>query len=324
MSFDWPSFLQRNNIEFVSAGRADVSIRCPYCTDDPSFHMGVSLHGKGWNCWRNSSHRGKSRAKLIQALLKCGHKEAELLAYGEIQLPADEDLLADLQNKLGGYEYEPQKPKHLSLPKEFKPLRYSTLARPFREYLYSRGYTPNQVDWLCDNYDLHYATRGRFSYRVLLPIHNRYEKLQTWTGRAIQEDTEPRYFTLSKDASLAQPKELLLGLPLLWSAPSPRALLICEGPFDAMWITTFGRAFGVYATCLFGLSLSEQQMLLLEELRDRFDYMGLLLDNAAGIQAFRLANSGINLELEQLPEGVKDPAVLRPQEVVDLCLNLIN
>jgi hypothetical protein len=111
-------------------------------------------------------------------------------------------------------------------------------------------------------------------------------------------------------------------LPLLWSAPQPKVLVVCEGPFDAMWLTCFGHSFGVYATCLFGLSMSAPQSWYLSELKQRFPRVVVLLDAAATFQAFKIAHSGLDLSLRRLPDSVKDPAKLPPQAAVDLCLEL--
>src|SRR6185503_3612397 len=127
---------------------------------------------------------------------------------------------------------------------------------------------------------------------------------------------------LGLPAAKCRPPETLLGLDLLSNCPNPRALILMEGPFDAMWITTHGHTLGVYGTCMFGMNMTEKQAVLLEGLRERFDYVGMLLDEAAHFQAFRLANNGIDLDLLKL-SGSKDPAELSPNAVMDLCLSVL-
>lgn len=322
--FDWPAFLRQHRIEFVSEGKDNIAVRCPFCRDDPSQHMGISLRGRGWHCWRNpSGHSGKSRARLIAGLLGCSAEQANRLAYGERALPADEDLISTFRAKLGMQTVGP--PRNLELPRELKPLmNYGSRARPFRMYLHSRGYTAQQIEWLVVTYELCYALRGDFRYRIVMPVRDRDRKLLTLTGRSIIKGEELRYYTMAKEQAVCATKETLFALPLLWRCDNPKALLVCEGPFDAMWITLFGHSFGVYATCLFGLSLSMGQAGLLSELRSRFAYIGLLLDSAANFQAFKMqANTGIELHRLRLPANAKDPADLPPQKVIDLCLSVI-
>lgn len=324
---DWFSFLRQHGIPYTttgpnaSAGR--VNVKCPFCSDDPSEHMGISIGGHGWSCWRNASHRGRSAPKLIDALIKCGMAEATRLAGGDVALPEDQDLGSELRSRLGEQQIRKPKLVSLNLPHEFKPLdNGSRFADQFLEYLSWRGYKKTQLKWLVKTYDLHYATSGKFAYRVIIPIYDRWGKLLTWTGRSILPDEELRYLTLKREQQICAPKETLLGLPLLWSCPNPKVLLVCEGPFDAFWVTAFGRSLGVYGTCLFGLTMSSPQAELLLDLRRRFPRQALLLDSAARFQAFRMANSGVRMDVVRLDEDVKDPATLTPNALLELCMQL--
>lgn len=326
-SFDWKTFFRQHGVEYVTSGpntpRGDIGIRCPMCGPaDPSQHMCVSLKGAGWHCWRNASHKGRSRARLIQLVLRCSAETANELAGGEsTELLPDDDLPQTLRAKLLG-EVIKAAPKSLSIPKEFKALTGGVLSKPFWEYLDGRGYSPRQTVWLAETYGLHYALKGPFAYRIIVPVRDRSRRLQTWTGRSIIPGEEQRYKALGAELALCSIRETLLGLDVLWHAPSPKALLVCEGPFDALWINTFGHPFGVYATCLFGLSMSDSQASMLASLRERFGYVGLLLDSAASFQAFRLATNGLNLDVVSLPETVKDPALLAVNDVIDLCVSV--
>lgn len=339
MAFDWPGFLRQHRVEYVTSGpnvgRGQIGVKCPWCgSADPSQHLVISLRGQGWSCRRNQVHSGKSRARLIQFLLRCSEAQARQLAYGEDSavLVEDEDVAGRLRDLLMPGADGPAEP--LSLPAEFKPLTASSsLAEPFRAYLWQRGYNVGQVSRLITNYKLHYATRGRFAYRIIMPIYSRTGVLMTWTGRSIVEDEELRYRTLTmrRDDSLADGgpyarcsiKSLLFGLPLLWHAPNPRALIICEGPFDAMRITAFGASLGVYGTCLFGLSVSGAQVRLIDELAERYPLTGLMVDKAAGLQGLALASHSASIQLLQIPPGVKDPGELSPQAVVALCWKVL-
>ncbi len=323
--------MRQHNISYVTTGpnasRGHVNIRCPWCgADDPSQHLGVSLKGYGYSCWRNERHCGRSEAVLIQALLHCSLSEAEMLSGGQRELPADNDFGGELRRKLNVEDERLSTRKHkLELPCGFKSLlSKSIFAKQFRDYLVrERHYRDNQLAWLAEVYSLHYAIRGRFAYRIIIPFYDRVGQVVSWTGRSIVPDDPMRYLTLKHSESVCPPAETLLGLPMLWSCNNPRVLLVCEGPFDAMWMTLFGHSLGVYATCLFGLRMSEHQRILLEELRGRFPDTRLLLDSEARFQAFRMANSGTAMGVVRLPEEVKDPAELPPAATLDLCASLL-
>lgn len=327
---DWFAFLNQNNIPYTTTGpnssRGRVNIKCPWCAEDPSEHLGVSLSGKGYHCWRDATHRGRDQARLVARLLNCGLQEAQRVIGGSVQIPQDEDLLSSLHANLGGEEddYEPP-PKSLIMPSHFKPLvpGKGVLSGPFLEYLRDRGYRGAQLEWLCTTYDLHYCLSGKFSHRVIIPVYNRWGDLVTWTGRHISKREPMRYRALSKDTQLVATKETLLGLDYLWKVPNPKVLVIVEGPFDAFWLTMFGRTFGVYATCLFGLEMSEPQLVELIDLGSRFKRRVLLLDSEAAFQAFRLSQQGVPFDVDYIPEGVKDPATLPPNAAIDLCVRLL-
>jgi len=128
--------------------------------------------------------------------------------------------------------------------------------------------------------------------------------------------------TDSLPAAKYQPQDTLLGLPYLWHVSDPKVLLIAEGPFDAMWLTSWGKSFGVYATCLFGLNLSQQQMVLISALQERFEKTYLLLDRGAAMRAFRLATSGLSLPIKRI-DTAKDPAELTPEQASSFCVSCL-
>jgi len=320
--FDWPSFLHQHHIHFVTqgknTGRGWISIKCPFCGDDPSEHLGIALNGRGWNCLRNQAHRGRRAADLVRVLLHCSPEQAQRIV-GEPSLP--DDLMGEVRRKLGMGDI---RPRELELAPEFKPLlNGSPFAVPFLDYLAGRGYRPQQQGWLAQTYELHYATQGRYAWRIIFPVRDRDGRLLTWTARHIHKHAELRYRSLPRDEQLVATKETLLGLPYLWRVNNPQVLLVCEGPFDATWLTCFGRSFGVYATCLFGLSLSQPQAAALAALQSHFPRVVVLLDRAASSQALRMAGQGLGLQIMRLDDA-KDPAELSPTSATELCVSLLN
>lgn len=326
---NWERFFTRHGIYWTTTGpnasRGRINIKCPWCGDgDPSEHLGVSIRHGGYSCWRGRSqgHRGKDAWRLIQALLKCSASEAQALAQDEGDVPSDEELASSFRTFAAG-GLTTTRVTELRLLPEFKSLlNGSPLAEPFWTYLCEkRDYTRLQVKWLVQYYDLQYCRTGQFAGRIIFPITDRYGRLLTWTGRIIR-DAQPRYKALDKEQQVLSPKDTLLGLPLLWGIDNPKVLVVTEGPFDALRFTMFGKSFGVYGTCLFGLDLSDGQMVELSRLRSRFN-IKILLDAEAGWRAFGLANSGLGLDIIPADPAYKDPADMPSNAVVDLCLSLI-
>jgi hypothetical protein len=333
--FDWPTFLNRNNIEFVTSGpnvaKHHIAVHCPFCgAGDPSQHMSISLRGRGWRCWRNpTAHSGRSPTALIQALLQCPWEEARSLAGHEPPPSApDQDLAATVAGMLGAAASVTAAPSSLHLPAEFKPLSLARpMARGFVDYLRERGYSDAQLEWLIATYNLHYAITGKWRYRIIMPLYDARRILQTWTGRTIADDVV-RYLSLSTTpqdgypASLSPPTNLLFGLPLLWSCRNAQTLVLCEGPFDAMRITALGHPRGIYGTCQFGLQLSELQTVLIEQLMSRFRRLVLVLDRDAQLQQFSIAMrlARFRCTVAQMPEGLKDPGELSDEYQLDQLL----
>jgi hypothetical protein len=226
-------------------------------------------------------------------------------------------------------QLEPETDLHF--PKEFKPLlNGSPLAQPFIGYLESRGYRTAQIKWLTQNYGLHYATRGLYAHRVIIPIYDRYGDLLSWTARTISSEMQPRYRTLrmksDDDGPVAKlaANNMVLGLPVLYGADNPRALVIVEGPFDALKVTAFGQGLGVYATSLFGLNVYPAQVAELQQLASRFDRFYLLIDEDAELQRLKLLQtlSAVRCIVLKMPVGADDPGALSGGQVVQLALDL--
>ncbi len=323
--FDWQRFLSGRGVPFVTSGpntkRGNISVRCPWCGDaDPSQHMGISLRGEGWGCLRNRTHRGRSRAKLIAALLHCSLEEAHRLAGTDAPSPTalDPDFGAEIAALLGVEVEKKEKPAPVLLP-EFKPMRHYTGLRSYTglvatawDYLADRGFLMREAEWLARHYDLHFASLGDFRYRIVIPIYSDRGELLTWTARTVVPDEPQRYKTLLTKKSKQPITSTLLDLQNLVNVVGGRALVICEGPFDGIRISTFGHDQGIWGTCLFGLNISDSQVLLLERLSRQFEQLVLLLDPDASMETMRIQEAllPLHVRVAQIPEGVKDPGAL--------------
>lgn len=313
--------LSAHGVSYRESGRFEILAHCPLCGDsDPSEHLAVSTRRRGWRCLRSPRHRGKSYPRLLTLLLRCSDARARELLGEDAAAPLpDQDAFAAGWRKQLGLEVDPPaSARHLSFPKEFRRL---TVGAPrsggFWDYLEEplprgRGFTPAQARWVAEAYDLHYALSGQFSYRLIIPVHDRRGQLMTWTGRAINSKAEIRYLTLPRDAARAAPGELLLGLPLLSKAAPARCLAVCEGPFDGIAVSALGHERGVWGTCLFGLDLSEAQADLLADYSSYFDRSVLMLDpEQAWLRTLALRSMlPRRCKTLNVPRGFKDPGEL--------------
>src|SRR5262245_23291136 len=301
---DWPDLLSRHGITYVeggpNVGRNNIAIACPWCgTGDPGQHLVISLEDKGWMCWRNHAHRGRSAVHLLATLLRCSRAEAaRKLGIQYTPLPDD---LAQTVNDLSN----PPKPEPAKLenPAEFKPLRDLPSARRFLAYLASRGFPQADALKLAEEYGLCYALRGRFHNRILFPVWDG-KHLLGWTGRTISEREPRRYLTHGR-----------LHTALLWHNQLRRSrahiLVVCEVPFDSLKLNYLG-APHLIATCCFTSAPSVEQLGLLHELAPRFSRCILMLDYDSVAPTMRTDDqlAAIGFRTCWLPARIKDPGSL--------------
>lgn len=318
--FDWVALLETNRIHYVTSGpnvgRDHVGVKCPFCPDDPSEHMSISTDNKGWRCWRNNEHRGKSPVKLIMGLLRCSQAAAQQIAGHSVFVP-EGDLLTMVQK-----QFEPDKitkPKGLELPKEFKKFTNLPSGRPYVNYLMSkeRGFYWSEIGQFTDKWDMRYCTHGPYYGRIIFPVYQ-YGKLVTWSGRSIHANAFLRYKTLPIEpdheheiVAQCSIRETLLWYDRLMSSTA-HTIFICEGPFDALKINVLGEEEGIVSTCLYTNNPSEAQIELLHDLLPRYERRYLLLDRNELANTIKTADrlSDLSVEMAQLSPGVKDPGLL--------------
>ncbi len=332
--FDWETFLRNRKIEFVTAGhtRGNVGVACPFCGDaDQGHHLGINLKGRGWYCWRNRAHRGIKPHRLIQALLRCSYFEVQRIVGDGASplLAADESFGSHIRSKLSGEFQQPRAREAIRFPREIHRLHNCSegVGRLFLGYLCARGYSREEVYDLCGLYDLHYAMRGDFAYRVIFPVRMAGE-LVTWTGRSISPATEPKYRTLVANEEKHQPGAPLAIHPIkdcLWNMDDlvedvKRVLVVTEGPFDAMRLDYFGHRYGVRATCLFGKTISDEQLYWLEDIGSMYEEKYIMLDPDASLDLLSIMDriGFLGFRSRKLPSGFADPAELSPVVIKDL------
>lgn len=338
MSFDWPRFLSQHRVEFFEAGanvaRGNINIRCPWCgSSDESGHLGISLNGKGWGCWRNERHRGRAPERLVSALLRVSWAEAhELVEGGAGARPM---LLAEgfgdaIGKMLGMGPWDVMEPSRLDPLAWPRSIRQLSRAEPgsyaYYDYLFDRGYTAREADGIISTYGLRFATTGAYQGRIIIPVETRDEGLASWTGRHVGKHPV-RYRSLSPDPTKAAADFMPVARKPINHCIFNQAeletldqrwplLMIGEGPFDAINLDYFARHLGMRGSCLFGLAVHQCQLSVLADIVDRFDRKVLLLDEDATIAAMTTAEKvrpfGFSI---RTTHGKKDPGSMLPREI---------
>jgi hypothetical protein len=324
---DWKNFLDSYHVPYVERGsnvtRNNISIACPFCQDDPSEHLGISLVNGYWNCWRDERHRGRSPVRLIQALIRCSRLEAESIADTKNLIPLNsfDAVIASLSHQATDTE---TKRDWVRFPPNVKVLVDKGMGRRFIDYLVDRDYTRDEARSLCEVYNLMYAIQGPFAYRVIIPVEME-EGIVTWTGRDITSTSDIRYKSLSVEESKRSIKECLFGYKSLVEDNNSHTLLICEGPFDAMRTDFFGYQFGIRATCLFGVTASDAQVALISRIANKFEHRWCCLDAGAKLLNLhlRFKLTFLNFGMLAVPEPYKDPGEL-PKDVMHNWFEEIN
>lgn len=320
---NWPQFLTSKGIHYVMSGpntaRNNISIKCPYCTD-PSEHLGISLEGKGWSCWRCHNHGGAT--KLIQKLLHCDWEEAQRIAGVKTIITVSDATFKSYVRGMMTKEAPKQNQRTLKFPPEI------TTARLAHQILYlknKRNYTTEEAHDIIRLYTPRLSLAGPFQYRFIFPIYDKDKNLLTWTGRAIGNSTL-RYKDLSENPEKAKAEGLPQALKsikkCLWNYHELAhthydKLIICEGPFDCLKLDYYGRSRNVRSTCLFGKRISDEQISLLGGLRPLCNSLYITLDADSATDMARIVAqlAHLNCEVKRLPKGIADPANMTKEQI---------
>ena len=309
-TFNSVSFLTKYRIPYIDHGvnvkRGEVNIRCPYCLDDPSFHLGLDDQRLVFSCWRNPNHRGKLH-KLVMHLAKVSFSTAcEILGQNALWFSKSQfdSFMADPASFFDDGD------KAKALDKVFPFIDdIAKMPESFERYLTDRGFFVKHIPQLFKDYSLKYCVEGLYRNRIIVPVSIRND-LMTFTSRTITKDGI-RYLTLSeKDGALDSIKETVFN----FDSAEGKVLFVCEGPFDALKLDFYGKSLGGRATCLFGKNIKPTQALLLDEMSERFDKIVLLLDSTEMVSSMiiqrQLSFIKRPIVVGELPTGVDDPGDL--------------
>ncbi len=324
---DWANIFRSRGVSTVEAGpstsRGNIYIKCPFCGNaDQGHHMGVSIHSeyRGWACWKNKRHRGKSPSRLLAAVLAIPEAQARaILGFKGNALIPDDDLQAAWDKALDKVK-APER-SYPRLPESIRPINDNRgFQGRFVSYLEERGY-PGLGLKLAEHHHLHWCAEGPFGHRMIFPVRDQKGQLISWTGRSIARK-EPRYLTLSTNAdsklctsygfdpAYGPINDYLFQEEYLFRSPG-ETLIVCEGPFDAMRVdwAFLTRHKPVNATCLWGKAVTPAQLDKLATLSDFYDNKLLMLDPDAAMDNFAILDqlSPFGFKPCYLPEQWEDP-----------------
>lgn len=286
--------------------------------------MSISTKGNGFRCWRRSEHHsGKNPIRLLIPLLKITFEEAKALAGYNHSDTDSSNFAVSVRGLLTGNSVSvvPIK-KALTFPEGFRRIDEGRATLPVFNYIIKRGYTETQARGLIAEYNLHTALNGVCAYRVVIPIYMPNLGLVNWTARSIDKSAFIRYRTLTTDkeasCKVRLPEAVMQINRTLWnyaeiSKSREKNLFVCEGPFDAIRLDYFGIDHSTRATCVFGKSISNYQISLLENVRDRYDNLYLVFDKDAEMESLEKLGrlSHLSPKFRRLPSGIKDPDQLQ-------------
>ena len=340
-AFDWERLLKEQRIPFIESGanvkRGEIAIQCPFCgSADPSKHMGLNPETGWWSCWRNrSQHSGKSPLRLIMRLLGVPYHRAREIA-GLDSSYIDPEGFDAVAARIMGRNKETIKPsdgerRFLDFDPDFIPISEKIRTRRFWNYLYAnRKFTGqdrhgvSDVDRLCEVYNLRAGVRGKWMDRIIIPYYQD-RKLVTWTGRAIADATI-RYKDLSIDDSILAPKQTLFNHDCMLEGG--KALIIQEGPFDALKVDFYGRRFGVRSVGLSTNSIKDEQAFLLQTATTTFKQIIVMLDTKSElgvVDSMRMKQALYflpNLKIMSVPFGAGDGGNLTRAETLEFTQSL--
>lgn len=332
-ALDWERLLKEQRVPYITRGanvkRGELAIQCPFCgSADPSMHMGLNLETGWWSCWRNrSAHSGKSPLRLLMRLLGVTYGQArELAGLGDDYVDPEgfDAVAARVMGRNKDVRPEQVERRYLQMDPSFVPITSNLRTAKAWNYLYGRGfnraiYRVPDVDALVEIYSLKTARSGDWQDRIILPYYQD-RQLVTWSARAVASSSI-RYKDLSIKESLVAPKETLFNHDCLHTGGA--ALVVVEGPFDALKLDFYGAAFGVRALALSTNSITDSQAFLLQAAGDKFASVYVMMDNATGLgiaDSLRMKQALFflpNVITAVVPYGKKDAGDLAAEEVVE-------
>jgi len=231
----------------------NISFYCPVCNND-KMKLVVKVDDGRWHCWVCGT-KGGSVVSLLRKF-----SQASLPEWKKRFEAVEERTFID----------EPvEKKEEVKVPDGFIMLAEYWGSDPdanaVLNYLRSRDVTESDM-W---RFRLGTSLTGRNRRRVIIPSFDSSGKINFWTSRTVDKDTQPRYLNPKADR-----REIVFNeLDIDWN----QELMVCEGPFDVI------RADG-NTTCLLGSTLTKNHALFAKITSNRTPVILALDDDAESKQ----------------------------------------
>ena len=311
---DWISFFDEHHIQYVThgknVGQNHVAIACPFCGDDPSHHLSISLNPEMsyWRCWRNPDHRGAKPGFLVQKLLGINKQEAEQICGKEQEEPTIEYPVSVLTN---------------AFCRSIDELSDAEIIYLMQFLIRRKFETPSSTVALLHQLGISVGIGGRWDNRLVFPIMGENNQLWGWTGRSMNPDEPLRYMTTTTGETRRGTTPLF---GVQWLPKGMTHLFVVEGPMDWLKLTGFFREFCPRwgAVALLTSTPNTVQMVQLMHIAGNTIPLYIFMDNEPPARS-RAIKTGLALSAcvgrvfsVELSEGIKDPGDMETKDFFTL------
>lgn len=231
-----------------------VNTACPFCTGNPGLHLGATLDGRSFVCWRCGF---KPVRKALAKLLGISEDQVRqvILKYGGVPAKAKE-----IKRRV-------RKKAH-TLPSGCVPM-----AKRHRAYLEKRNFDPDRLerDWgLVGTGPISLLDGIDYKHRIIAPITWDGQQV-SFQGRDITGKHKLKYLACPEERELVRHKDILYGRQQDWVSVG-----ICVEGITDVW-RLGGRSFAT-----FGIKFTNRQRRLIAK---TFDQVFIIFDDEPQAQA---------------------------------------
>jgi len=260
-----------------------ANMECPFCTGNVGLHLGVSLDGGHFYCWRCG---WKPQRKALAALLN-----------------VHETQVGAIIREYGGVSTH-KAPDRAVRKKAFKfPSDTSHLQQRHKTYLHHRGFDADKLEreWLLMGTGPMSQLDGvNYSHRIVAPINWEGQPV-TFQGRDITDRHKLKYMACPKERELIHHKHIIYGNELYWGGTG-----ICVEGITDVW------RLGPRAFAVLGIEYTNKQI---RRISKAFDRVAVVFDDdpQAIIQAEKMVNElrfrgldSFRVDIKGDPGGLSD------------------
>jgi len=210
-----------------------VNTPCPFCTGNPGLHLGCTIQGGHFYCWRCGWHPA---SHVIAKLLEVNEQKAKSII-----------------RQYKGFEHSPEPAIQIRRRSHKLPSGITPLLPIHRKYLKKRNFDPDQLEreWeLVGTGPIAMLDHLNFKFRIIAPIFWQGQQV-SFQSRDITDKHPLKYITCPKDREIIDHKHILYGKEERWSDSG----IWVEGITD-VW------RLGEKAFCSFGVEYTQKQVRL--------------------------------------------------------------